>query len=266
MLRTELEEFLSTTFQYDDFQDFCENGLQVEGKDDIQHLVCGVSFNLPLLREAIRLKADAILVHHGFFGKDFFTLRGVMREKIKLLLDHDMSLFGIHLPLDAHEEYGHNAQLFAALGVEELTPFDVGFLGGNTRQLSLTGMLDIFHRQLHSADFSGITDEGEHSSVLLPQRRHGFLYFANGPNIPQNLGIVSGGSAKYYRNALQLGVDTFIGGSVDEPTPALSYETGSNFVCIGHYWSEKPGIWAIQRAIEQKFGIRTTFVDVANMI
>ncbi len=266
MLRTDLEQFLAETFQYDNFQDYCHNGLQVEGKEDIRAIVCGVSFNLPLLQEAVRLRADAILVHHGFFGKDFFTLRGVMREKIKLLLQNEMSLFGIHLPLDAHAEYGNNAQLFAAIGGDGLVPFDVGFIGQNSRRLSLIQMLDLFHQQLHPADFSGTLDKVEQASVLLPKRRHDFVYFANGPKIPQKIGIISGGSAKYYRDALELGVDTFIAGSVDEPTPALSYETGTNFVCLGHYWSEKPGIWALQHVIEHKFDVKATFVDIANVI
>lgn len=271
MLRTELEQFLADTFQYDNFQDYCRNGLQVEGKEEIHKVVCGVSLNLPLLREAIRLQADAILVHHGFFGKDFLSLRGVLREKVKLLIQHDISLFGIHLPLDAHQEYGNNAQLFAAIGGDELEPYDVGFIGRNPRRYSLVQMLDIFHQQLHPADFSGITDEAEHCSVdqqsiLLPKRRHGFVYFANGPKIPQKIGIMSGGSAKYYYEAVEKGVDTFIAGSIDEPTPAMSYETGTNFVCLGHYWSEKPGIWALQHAIEHKFDVEATFVDIANMI
>lgn len=266
MLRTELEQFLADTFQYDNFQDYCQNGLQVEGKEEIHKVVCGVSLNLPLLREAIRLQADAVLVHHGFFGKNFFSLRGVMREKVKLLLQHDISVFGIHLPLDAHQEYGNNVQLFAAIGGDELEPYDVGFIGRNPRQYSVVQMLDIFHQQVHPADFSGITDEAEPQSVLLPKRRHGFVYFANGPTIPQKVGIMSGGSAKYYYEALEKGVDTFIAGSVDEPTPAMSYETGTNFVCLGHYWSEKPGIWALQHAIEHKFDVEATFVDVANTI
>ena len=266
MLRKDLEQFLADTFQYGNFQDSCQNGLQVEGKDEIQTLVCGVSFNLPLLHEAIRLHADALLVHHGFFGKDFFTLRGVMREKVKLLLLHDLSLFGIHLPLDAHEEYGNNAQLFAAIGGDGLKPFDVGFIGQNPRRLSLEGILDLFHQQLHPPNFFGTLHDAEHTSMLIPKRRYDFVYFANGPKTPQTIGILSGGGAKYYREALNNGVDTFITGSVDEFIPALSYETGTNFVCLGHYWSEKPGIWALQHAIEHKFDMKAVFVDIANMI
>ena len=83
MLRDELEQFLQETFQYDRFQDYCHNGLQIAGKDVIRKIVFGVSFHLPLLEHAIRLEADAIFVHHGIFGKEFFHLKGVMKEKIK---------------------------------------------------------------------------------------------------------------------------------------------------------------------------------------
>ena len=229
-------------------------------------MVFGVSLNMLLLQRAIDFQADAIVVHHGFFGKDFFRLRGVMREKVKLLLQHDMSLFGIHLPLDAHQEYGNNAQLFGVFGGEILEPYDVGFIGTNPHQHSLLQVLHLFHQQLHPVDFPNTTDEKLWNSILIPKRRHEFIYFDNGPEIPQKIAIISGGAAKYYRDVLEKGVDTFICGSVDEPIPAISYETKSNFVNLGHYWSEKPGVQALQKAIEQQFDVETIFIEVENMI
>ena len=88
--RTELERVLKEMFHYENFQDHCQNGIQVEGKEGITKIVFGVSFNLPLLEKAIDYQADAIIVHHGFFGKTFFSVKGVMKEKIRLLLDHNI--------------------------------------------------------------------------------------------------------------------------------------------------------------------------------
>ena len=266
MLRDELEQFLADIFQYADFQDYCQNGLQIEGKEHIRKIAFGVSFNMPLLQEAMAFEAEAIIVHHGFFGKNFFRLRGIMREKVKLLLQHDISLFGIHLPLDAHRDYGNNAQLFAAFGGTILEPYDVGFVGTNPQQHSLVRLLDLFHQRLHPADSPETVEQKSWNSVLIPKQRYDFVYFDNGPNIPQKIAIISGGSAKYYHEAVSKGVDTFIGGSVDEPTPAMSYETGTNFISLGHYWSEKPGIQALQKAIEQQFDVETIFIEIENMI
>ncbi|MBD3305051.1 hypothetical protein GF339_01740 [candidate division KSB3 bacterium] len=266
--RTVLEHFLRETFQYDTFEDYCQNGLQVEGKAEIQKLVVGVSFNLPFLERAIQQQADAILVHHGFFGKDFFRLTGVMKQKVKLLLQHDISLFGIHLPLDAHPQYGNNAQLLDYLGAEILDPYESGFLGKNAQGYSLTQILDIFHQKLHPAGYQSPSSVEQATSVLMPKQRHGFLYFGNGPETPETLAIISGGSSRHYRSAefFEKGVDTYICGDVDEPVPAISYETRTNFVNIGHYWSEKAGPLALQAEIDRHFDVETIFLELENLI
>jgi dinuclear metal center YbgI/SA1388 family protein len=268
MLRTELEHFLKEIFQYEKFEDYCQNGLQVEGKDGIHKIAFGVSFNLPFLEKAIAHQADAMIVHHGFFGKEFFSLKGVMKEKIKLVLQHDLSLFGIHLPLDAHAQYGNNAQLFSYLGAEITEPFDVGFIGKNTQRHSLEQMLDIFHQKLQSENYPVSSVEHAIPSVLMPKQRYGFLYFDNGPAIPETIAIISGGAAKQYRSEkiIEKIVDTFICGSVDEATPAASYETRTNFVNIGHYWSEKAGLLALKTEIERCFDIETIFIEVENVV
>jgi dinuclear metal center YbgI/SA1388 family protein len=268
MLRTELEYFLKDTFQYENFQDFCQNGLQVEGKETIKKIALGVSFHLPLLEQAITQQADAMIVHHGIFGKEFFSLKGVLKGKIKLLLQHDLSLFGIHLPLDAHAQYGNNAQLFAYLGAETREAFDVGFIGENTRRHSLTQMLDIFQQRLQPANYQSPSGEYAISSVFKPKQRHGFLYFDNGPAIPETIAIISGGAAKQYRSEqlLEKHVDTFICGNVEETTPAVSYETKTNFVNIGHYWSEKAGLLALQAEIQRRFAVETVFIEIENVV
>ncbi len=56
--------------QVDNFSDYCPNGLQIEGKTEIQKLISGVSANQDLIDAAIDEKADALFVHHGFFWKN----------------------------------------------------------------------------------------------------------------------------------------------------------------------------------------------------
>ena len=48
--------------------------------------------------------ADAILVHHGYFGKvKPPCIRGMKGKRIKALLVNDINLYGYHLPLDVHQ-------------------------------------------------------------------------------------------------------------------------------------------------------------------
>ena len=51
------------------FKDYGPNGLQVQGKPHIQHVVTGVTASLALLEAAVDAGADAVLVHHGLFWR-----------------------------------------------------------------------------------------------------------------------------------------------------------------------------------------------------
>ncbi len=270
MQRNELELFLEKTFKYNDYEDYCTNGLQVEGKNEIEKIMFGVSFNLPFLEKAIKEKVDAIIVHHGIFGKSLFSLRGIFKDKIKLLLDNGISLFGIHLPLDAHPEIGNNAQLFSYFDGEILEPFNVGFVGNNPNKLSITKILEMISISLLNKNpfFSEtvLKKDDSNTSVLFPKIINNFTCFLNGPKIPKKIGIVSGGSSYSYENAINKGVDTFICGDNKEQIPAISYETKTNFINIGHYYSEKAGIMALKKLIDQKFDVQTKLVFIDNIV
>lgn len=272
--RTELERFLEETYHYGNFQDYCHNGLQIEGKEQIGKIVFAVSFHLPLLERAIAVQADAIIVHHGIFGKDFFRVTGRLKEKIALLLSHEISLFGIHLPMDAHEQLGNNAQLLSYLDAEIIKPYDVGFIAQNRAGHSLSEMIEIFHQKLQTGEIPSPSPAASNSSpnsilnILKPQQPYGFLCYPNGLERPQRLAIVSGGSSQLFRSAEfeEQDIDTFICGSVDEATPAIAYESRRNFLNIGHYWSEKAGPLALKAAIANEFDVETLFVDVENVV
>ena len=108
----ELVAYTNDLLEIDRFQDYCPNGLQVEGKPQVQRLISGVTASQALLDAAIAAKADAILVHHGYFWRgEEARIVGLKRRRIKSLLDHNISLLAYHLPLDAHPVYGNNVQL-----------------------------------------------------------------------------------------------------------------------------------------------------------
>jgi putative NIF3 family GTP cyclohydrolase 1 type 2 len=74
-----------------------------------------VTASQALLDEAVRLQADAVIVHHGYFWKgESPVIRGMKRKRLKTLLANDINLYGWHLPLDAHPELGNNASWRAA--------------------------------------------------------------------------------------------------------------------------------------------------------
>lgn len=263
--RERLAEFLRDMYQYAGRQDYCENGLQVEGKREIRRLALGVSFNMPLLERAIAGGADAIIVHHGFFGQNFFTVKGEVKEKIRLLLKHDISLFGVHLPMDAHGELGHNALLMKALGAREWQALEVGYVGLNAEGHDLETILEILHKRLHEAD-ALILPTLERENVFSFRVKYGFQVLANGPGVPVRLGVITGGGSGYYEKALNQGADTFICGDIREHTPAYSLETRSNFINLGHYYSEKPGLLALRDVLAQTLAVETFYCEVPHPV
>ena len=131
--RLELQTTLDALLQPDRFKDYCANGLQVEGRQRVRKIVSGVTASRALIEAAIAEGADTILVHHGLFwrGHDG-RVTGWMRQRLGLLLAHDINLFAYHLPLDAHPEFGNNVQLGLRMGWQASGRFgeqDLGCLG-----------------------------------------------------------------------------------------------------------------------------------------
>mgnify|MGYP000164774484 CR=1 FL=1 len=69
MNRQNLEQKLNEILTPHVIKDYCPNGLQVQGKSEIKKIVTGVTASQALIDKAVELKADALLVHHGYFWK-----------------------------------------------------------------------------------------------------------------------------------------------------------------------------------------------------
>jgi hypothetical protein len=99
MQREELNRYLDGLLEVSRFHDYCPNGLQVEGREDVRRIATGVTASLELIQAARAQGADAILVHHGYFWKgDDPCLTGTRRARVALLLAQELNLFAYHLP------------------------------------------------------------------------------------------------------------------------------------------------------------------------
>ena len=63
----DIDKTLKELLKPDEFSDYCPNGIQIEGKDEIKKIVTGVTACRELIEAAIKEEADLILVHHGYF-------------------------------------------------------------------------------------------------------------------------------------------------------------------------------------------------------
>lgn len=261
--RTELEKYLRDLLSTPDFEDYCLNGLQLEGKTSIQKIAFGVSFNELFLQKSLEWSADAMIVHHGIFGKNFFSVVSPMKQKIKVMLDADVSLFGYHLPLDAHPFYGNNAQIIKALGANITESFEVGYFADFQTPVILDELINRLHQTLNP-DYRG--SELHPASLLQPKEKYGFRYYDFGPEAISRIAVISGGASRHFEDAAKKGAEAFICGEIQEYTGALAYDYRKHFLNIGHYWSEKTGIQALLQHLESHFDIQTLFIDIENSI
>mgnify|MGYP002054817398 FL=1 len=147
--RQQLNVFFDDLLTPQRFKDYCPNGLQVEGKTDLRHLVTGVTASQALIEAARDRGADAILVHHGYFWRsEPPCITGMKAARLRALIKADINLFAYHLPLDCHPLHGNNAALGRLMGIEApeaLVPEDPGtpvFAGRLEASVTVQGLAD----------------------------------------------------------------------------------------------------------------------------
>ncbi|MEA1963318.1 MAG: Nif3-like dinuclear metal center hexameric protein [Patescibacteria group bacterium] len=233
----------------DKFNDGCFNGLQVEGAKKIDKIIVGVSWSEKLIKEAIKKKARLIIVHHGIFKNDFgnkLQLKGFTKNRIKFLLENDINLAGFHLPLDAHRAIGNNISLIKLLKLKKTDVIDCPDYGE-------IGFIGEYKEAMKFEDFYNLVcDELETQPYVIP---------AGKKNV-KRVGIISGGASPNFKEAAELGADTYICGDAREEVVRAVEETGINFINAGHYNTEKIGIQNLGKLIAKKFKIKVEFVDV----
>ena len=244
----QLTQTLDDVLQPARFKDYGPNGLQVQGRAQIQTLVSGVTASKALIEAAIDLKADGIVVHHGLFwrGQDGCVV-GWMRDRLKLLLTHDLNLWAYHLPLDAHPEWGNNAQLAQVLGFETTARFgeqDLGFIG---------------HTGSHA--FANAQSLADHVTTTLGRKV--ICIDPTGRTIRQ-VAWCTGGAQGYFEAAIAAGVDAFLTGEISEPQMHYAREMGVAFLACGHHATERYGAPALTGHVAQRLGLVHHFVDLDN--
>jgi putative NIF3 family GTP cyclohydrolase 1 type 2 len=90
--------------------------------------------------------------------------------------------------------------------------------------------------------------------------------YAFGPQAVSRLGVVTGGGQNNLLEAIARGCDTFLTGEVGEPTQGIAQEEGVNFIAAGHHNTEKIGVQALGRLLQEQFGVETFFCDVPNSV
>lgn len=253
--REELRSHLHDLLNCAAYDDYCVNGLQIEGKERIERVATGVSASRRLFAAAVKMKVDAVIVHHGLFWRNTrhpLALTGVLKGRVAALVKRDINLFAYHLPLDGHPDLGNNALIARALRLQDVSVIPVE--GTKSPPMMAIGRLP---RPMSFETFCRMAD-----GALEAKGIH--LRLAKSP--VRAVAVLSGGGAGYWQSADEAGADVLVTGEMKEEAVRAGEEAGINFYAGGHYNTEKWGVRALGEHLAGKFGLEVTFVDVPNPV
>lgn len=227
------------------FDDYCPNGLQVEGRREVGRIVSGVTASEALLEAAIDAGADLVLVHHGYFWRgEPAPLVGLKGRRIRRLMRADVSLVAYHLPLDAHPELGNNRQLGLRLGLQAAAPVD-GLLWG--------------------ADLApALSPEALAARVAAALDRTPLL--VGGGDRVERIAWCTGAAQGMIEQAAALGFDAYLSGEISEQTVHQARELGLLYLSAGHHATERYGVQALGAELAARFGLEHRFIEIPNPV
>lgn len=250
----ELETYLNTLLAVEQYRDYCPNGLQVEGRTEVKKIVLGVTACQALIDKAVAVQADALLVHHGYFWKgEPEPIVGMKKQRIKSLLEANMSVLAYHLPLDGHMELGNNAQLAQRLGLDIAGRFPLD-------DKAAVGLYGNLPATTTASDFTQCITQ-----ALARQPLH-ICREGEGDKPIKTIAWCSGGAQGYIEKAAEMGVDAYLSGEISEQTVHIAREYGLHYFAAGHHATERYGVQALGQHLSEKMGLETVFVDIENPV
>lgn len=238
-----LDSYLGTA----DFPDYSAawNGLQVEGPEEVGHLVAAVDASTASIQAAVDRHADLMVVHHGLFWGGSAPLTGRLLGRVRPLIENRVALYSSHLPLDAHAEVGNNALLARALGLVLEGRFD-----------AYQGTPVGWHGRLNPTDVAALRARAE-AAIAGPVR-----VIDGGPSRIERVGVVTGSGADALAEAAALGLDALVTGECHHHHAIDAMELGIHLVLAGHYATETFGVKALAAHVAERFDLTWEFVDL----
>jgi dinuclear metal center YbgI/SA1388 family protein len=248
---TEITRFLNDLLRIKEVPDYpqAQNGLQFENSGLIQGIAAAVDLSLRSIQLARAEGANLLLVHHGLLWNGAEPIVGDNYRRMRALIEHDMSVYSAHIPLDVHPEYGNNVLLARELGLTPIGGFgsfrgiDVGVMGESEIQTNR-----LVERVRSFA--------AEHSSIV----RSSAL---DDSRITRRWAICTGAGATNdsLREAVEKGIDTFIVGEGPHHTAVRAPDMGITIIYAGHYASETLGVRALAEHVGRRFVMPWSFVS-----
>lgn len=249
--RAELDFFLTDLLEPESYKDYGPNGLQIEGREQIQRIAFAVSATAASAREAVNWQADALIVHHGLFWKFHGprTLTGPFARRVLPLARAEINLWGYHLPLDANLEVGNAAGIARRLGFADMLPFGdhEGMPIGVQCRFAKTNLTVLAQR---------LEDLLQHPILIASPDANAEV---------SSMGIITGGANGQWTQALAEKLDCYLTGEMSEHDWHEAQESGMHMLAGGHNATESFGVQDLKERIEAQFeGLETTWFPSPN--
>lgn len=238
--RKDIIKDLNSYLNIYEYNDYGPNGLQIEGKEEIQKIAFAVSATRYSVEKAVELKADMLIVHHGLFWKfhGTRTITGAFGKRVKPLIQNEINLVGYHLPLDAHIEVGNAKGIADRIELTDLKPF------GDSKGMP-TGLRGKLKTPISAKELSSKLEEVLDHKVILSS------YDDN--ELVNSIGIITGGANSDWVQAQKLGLDAYITGEISEHDWHEAKEGGIHFFAGGHNATEQFGVQNLLKYIHDKY-------------
>jgi dinuclear metal center YbgI/SA1388 family protein len=246
MTSKDFDVYFKSFLEIETTEDYSLNGLQVDNDGgDIKKAAFAVDASLAAFEVAAEAGAGLLFVHHGIFWGEPSALRGVHRRRLKFLLEHNIALYAVHLPLDKHPHVGNNAVMARLLGLEKQEPC-VSYHG---EKIGIGGIFPL-------------PTSTEEASRRIFGNRADIALFPFGEKLNLNCVIVSGGAAKEVTQAIDVGSDLYITGEMSHSVYSTVKEARINMIAGGHYNTEIWGVQAVMQKLKSEKGIDASFIDL----
>jgi len=248
--RSEVVEYLNAYLKIADIEDRSNNGLQIQGADEIQTIGLAVDACLEAYQKAVSQKCQMLIVHHGLIWGGLTSITGAIYSQVKFAVLSDLNVYAAHLPLDAHDVCGNNIVLAKMLGLVDIKPFGL-------YKKNLIGFEGTLPKPLN-AEQIGKTIQSNIGG------KFSMLPFGKPEN--SRIAVVSGGGTDALDEAIDKGIDCFITGEGKHDNHHKALESRINVVYCGHYDTETVGVKALGGVLKKRFNVKPVFVDVPTLI
>ncbi len=242
----ELVSFLNESLKIHTISDSSLNGVQIEGADVVTRVAVAVDAGLSVIEESISAGANFLLVHHGLFWGGQLPIIGNTKKLVAAALQHGLTLYAAHLPLDAHTEWGNNYLVARMLELTDLRSAikyencEIACIGRNTGKATLDGLTE--------------------KLSTLQGARLPLLSLDFGPKVPENVCIVTGSGSDALWKFAEAGFDTLVTGEPRQLAFHFAKENKLNVIFGGHYATETVGVLKMGKVIENRFGVPSQFI------